>query len=179
MNFMRRAQANRAPKTVKPSPLQAAPKAFGMNSKNPMPQARTANVAPKAAAPKAAGMARGNVNLGRQQDVAAKKAAEASLGRKITSSSGKAGAMAMNAASAAAEAKAKAAAGLTPGQMRKAANVGPAADAATAARRANATQTPTPMPGMAKGGMAKSGYAKGGMVKANCGASMKPTQKKK
>jgi hypothetical protein len=31
---------------------------------------------------------------------------------------------------------------------------------------------------MAKGGMVKkSGYAKGGMVKANCGASMKPTQK--
>jgi hypothetical protein len=32
--------------------------------------------------------------------------------------------------------------------------------------------------GMAKGGMVKkSGYAKGGVVKANCGASMKPTQK--
>lgn len=31
--------------------------------------------------------------------------------------------------------------------------------------------------GMAKGGMVKKGYAKGGMVKANCGASMKPTQK--
>jgi hypothetical protein len=30
---------------------------------------------------------------------------------------------------------------------------------------------------MAKGGMVKSGYAKGGMIKANCGASMKPTQK--
>jgi hypothetical protein len=31
---------------------------------------------------------------------------------------------------------------------------------------------------MAQGGMVKkSGYAKGGMVKANCGASMKPTQK--
>ena len=125
-------------------PGQASPKALGMNSKNPMPQARPAPaVARKAVAPKAAGMARGNVNLGRQQDVAAKKAAEA---------------------------KAKAAAGLTPGQMRRAANVGPAADAATAARRANATQTPTPMPGMAKGGM---------VTKANCGASMKPTQKGK
>lgn len=34
------------------------------------------------------------------------------------------------------------------------------------------------MPKMYKGGMTKStGYAKGGMVKANCGASMKPTQK--
>ena len=34
--------------------------------------------------------------------------------------------------------------------------------------------------GMAKGGMVKkTGYAKGGVVKANCGASMKPTQKKK
>lgn len=34
--------------------------------------------------------------------------------------------------------------------------------------------------GMAKGGMTKKmGYAKGGMVKANCGASMKPTQKGK
>lgn len=33
--------------------------------------------------------------------------------------------------------------------------------------------------GMAKGGMVKKGYAKGGMVKANCGASMKPTQGKK
>ena len=32
--------------------------------------------------------------------------------------------------------------------------------------------------GMAKGGMVKkTGYAKGGVVKANCGASMKPTQK--
>ena len=32
--------------------------------------------------------------------------------------------------------------------------------------------------GMAKGGMVKkAGYAKGGMIKANCGASMKPTQK--
>jgi hypothetical protein len=30
---------------------------------------------------------------------------------------------------------------------------------------------------MAMGGMVKSGYAKGGMIKANCGASMKPTQK--
>ena len=28
-----------------------------------------------------------------------------------------------------------------------------------------------------KSGMAKTGYAKGGVVKANCGASMKPTQK--
>jgi hypothetical protein len=158
---MRRAQAKRAPNTVKPSPRQAAPKAFGMNSKNPMPQARAAqdaaaNKAANAAKAKAgAGMTRGNVNLGRQQARTAKKTAEASLGRKITSSSGKAGAMAMNAAYAAAEAKSKAAAGLTPGQMRKAANVGPAADAATAARRANATQTPTPMPGMAKGGLAK------------------------
>jgi hypothetical protein len=32
-------------------------------------------------------------------------------------------------------------------------------------------------PRMAKGGMVKKGYAKGGMIKANCGASMKPTQK--
>jgi hypothetical protein len=33
---------------------------------------------------------------------------------------------------------------------------------------------------MAMGGMAqKMGYAKGGMIKANCGASMKPTQKGK
>ena len=32
--------------------------------------------------------------------------------------------------------------------------------------------------GMSKGGMVKkAGYAKGGMIKANCGASMKPTQK--
>lgn len=32
----------------------------------------------------------------------------------------------------------------------------------------------------AMGGMTKKmGYAKGGMVKANCGASMKPTQKGK
>tara|TARA_R110002110_G_scaffold295618_1_gene509668 strand:+ start:89 stop:205 length:117 start_codon:yes stop_codon:yes gene_type:complete len=38
------------------------------------------------------------------------------------------------------------------------------------------------MNGYSKGGMAKKmkGYAKGGMVqKANCGASMKPTQRKK
>ena len=34
------------------------------------------------------------------------------------------------------------------------------------------------MPKMYKGGMTKKmGYVKGGMVKANCGASMKPTQK--
>jgi len=33
--------------------------------------------------------------------------------------------------------------------------------------------------GMAKGGMVKKGYAKGGVVKANCGASMKPTQGRK
>jgi hypothetical protein len=34
--------------------------------------------------------------------------------------------------------------------------------------------------GMAMGGMTgKKGYAKGGMTKANCGASMKPAQKKK
>lgn len=32
--------------------------------------------------------------------------------------------------------------------------------------------------GMAYGGMAKKGYVKGGVVKANCGASMKPTQNK-
>ena len=33
--------------------------------------------------------------------------------------------------------------------------------------------------GYSKGGMTKKmGYAKGGMVKANCGASMKPTQKR-
>lgn len=38
------------------------------------------------------------------------------------------------------------------------------------------TKTPMSM-GMSKGGMSKTGYAKGGMVKANCGASMKPTQK--
>ena len=38
----------------------------------------------------------------------------------------------------------------------------------------------TPKPMMAMGGMSKKmGYAKGGMVKANCGASMKPTQKGK
>ena len=41
---------------------------------------------------------------------------------------------------------------------------------------------PNKMNGYSKGGMAKKmkGYAKGGMVqKANCGASMKPTQRKK
>lgn len=32
--------------------------------------------------------------------------------------------------------------------------------------------------GMAYGGMAKKGYVAGGVVKANCGASMKPTQNK-
>ena len=31
---------------------------------------------------------------------------------------------------------------------------------------------------MSKGGMVAKGYAKGGMVKSNCGASMKPTQKR-
>jgi hypothetical protein len=42
------------------------------------------------------------------------------------------------------------------------------------------TTMSTPKPMMAMGGMSKKmGYAKGGMVKANCGASMKPTQKGK
>ena len=48
-------------------------------------------------------------------------------------------------------------------------------------RYAKAPTGSTPRPSSArrmnKGGMVKSGYAKGGMVKANCGASMKPTQK--
>lgn len=48
-------------------------------------------------------------------------------------------------------------------------------------RYAKASSGSTPRPSsdrrMAKGGMVKSGYAKGGMVKANCGASVKPTQK--
>jgi hypothetical protein len=42
------------------------------------------------------------------------------------------------------------------------------------------TTMSTPKPMMAMGGMSKKmGYAKGGMVRANCGASMKPTQKGK
>ena len=148
MNFMRRAQAKLAPKTVKPSPRQAAkkagtgglgrnisrkaPAALGMNSKNPMPQARPAPaVARKAVAPKAAASnqknafnqsAKANVAASNQKN-AANKAMGASLG-------------AFNQKSAANTAM---------------------ANAATASRRANATQKPKPMPGMAKGGLAKKG----------------------
>ena len=129
MNFMRRAQAKLAPKTVKPSPRQAAkkagtgglgrnisrkaPAALGMNSKNPMPQARPAPaVARKAVASKAAAS---------NQKNAANKAMGASVGTF---------------------------------NQKNAANTA-MSNAATASRRANATQTPTPMPGMAKGGLAK------------------------
>lgn len=43
--------------------------------------------------------------------------------------------------------------------------------------RANMAKGGMVKKGYSKGGMAKKGYAKGGMIRANCGASMKPTQK--
>jgi hypothetical protein len=55
-------------------PGQASPKALGMNSKNPMPQAKAATgMASKPAAPKAAGMAKAATGMARRP--AAPKAA--------------------------------------------------------------------------------------------------------